>query len=44
LYFKLVVGRIAPAVAGRYRDELVRMDDGRWRFMRREVGDWAPAA
>jgi 3-phenylpropionate/cinnamic acid dioxygenase small subunit len=44
VHFRFVDGRITPAVAGRYRDELVRMDDGRWRFARREVEDWSPPA
>lgn len=44
VYLRRVDGRIVPAIAGRYRDELVRGDDGRWRFARREVEDWASTA
>jgi hypothetical protein len=42
VYLKFVDGRITPIIAGRYRDDLVRMQDGRWRFARREVEDWSP--
>lgn len=43
VYLKYVDGRLAPFLAGRYRDDFVRSDDGRWRFTRREVEDWTPA-
>lgn len=42
LYLKVVDGRITPLLAGRYRDDLVRAEDGGWRFSRREVEDWPP--
>jgi hypothetical protein len=42
VYLKFVDGRLTPVIAGRYRDEFVRMDDGRWHFARREVDDWPP--
>jgi SnoaL-like domain len=44
LYLRVVDGKITPVIAGRYRDELVRGDDGRWRFARRVVEDWPPLA
>ena len=43
VHIKFVDGRLMPVLAGRYRDDLVRMEDGRWRFARRQVDDWAPA-
>jgi len=44
VYLKFVDGRLTPFLAGRYRDDLVRGDDGRWRFARREIEDWLPPA
>jgi hypothetical protein len=34
-------GELVPVRAGRYRDELVRLD-GRWRLRRREILPWPP--
>jgi hypothetical protein len=40
-FLKYVDGRLTPVRAGRYEDELVRID-GTWRFARRRVEDWIP--
>lgn len=40
LYLRMIDGKITPVITGRYRDELVRGDDGRWRFARRVVEEW----
>ena len=42
LFLKYVDGQLAVVRAGRYEDELVRID-GTWRFARRRVEDWVPA-
>jgi hypothetical protein len=41
VYLKLVEGQFTLAVVGRYRDDFIRMEDGRWRFARREVEGWS---
>ena len=40
VYLNSVEGTVTIARAGRYRDELIRMNDGQWRFVRREVEIW----
>lgn len=42
VYLKFVEGLVTVARAGRYRDDFIRMEDGQWRFARREVDDWPP--
>lgn len=42
LFMRIVDGKIVPLITGRYRDDLVRCDDGRWRFARRLIEDWPP--
>jgi hypothetical protein len=39
VFLKLVDGRPTPFVAGRYHDDLVRID-GQWRFACRRVDQW----
>lgn len=44
LYLRMIEGKITPVITGRYRDDLVRGDDGRWRFARRVIEEWPPRA
>lgn len=44
LYLRMVDGKLTPVITGRYHDELVRCDDGRWRFARRVIEEWPPRA
>lgn len=41
VFLKLVDGKPTPALAGRYHDDLARID-GDWRLARRRVEDWLP--